>query len=224
MDSKGRDRGHLRSAGAAEINRCGRTCASCSERDALDGVGSGQDPVAYFAPAAQVSYETPPLPHQRCGAARSIVEPGKALSPRPGHRGHERSVRRHDARVRHVQRVWRRRPRLDAHSFVFQVIDDPILAVGTDNKLQFARPAHDGVGAQVTEAVIPRPRRGRGQFATRKASRVRSPTSAPAQRQVQARRPSPSRRGDGQTRDASQLRLAWPRAHAIRYGTSLAAH
>ena len=95
--------------------------------------------------------------------------------------------------IRHVQRIWGRRPRLDAHSVVFHVIDDPILAVGTDSQFQLARPAYDRVGAQLAEAVIPRPRRRRGQFAAGKAGRSRWPTSVPAQHQARARRISPFR-------------------------------
>ena len=122
--------------------------------------------------------------------------------------------------VRHVQRVWRRRPRLDAYSVVLHVIDDPILAVGTDGELQLAGPAHDRIGAQVAEAVIPRPAAPARLICRWGDPSSRWPTSARARRQVQARRISAFRRGDGQTRDASRPRLAWPRAHAPRCGTS----
>jgi hypothetical protein len=100
--------------------------------------------------------ENPTLRGERALRTCIAGNPSRTLSPGPGHRGKERSVRRYDARVRHVQCVWRRRPRLDAHSVVFHVIDDSTLAVGADGKLQFAGPAHDGIGARVTEAVIPR--------------------------------------------------------------------
>ena len=142
------------------------------------------------------------------------------LSPGPGHGRHERGIGRDDARVRHVQRVWRRRPRFDADAGVFHVIDDPIFAVGADGEFEFARPAHDRVGAQVAESSNPKASAPARSIRRSAGPSSRWPTSAPAQRRVQARRSSAFRRGGGQTRDASRPPPAWARAHAARCGTS----
>src|SRR5579862_6421185 len=83
---------------------------------------------------------TPPVRRRRAGESirRTPYNRTIAISPRddgqlppsPGHRRDQRSVGRDDPGIWHVQRVWGRRPRLDANSSVFHVIDDPIFAVG----------------------------------------------------------------------------------------------
>jgi hypothetical protein len=53
-----------------------------------------------------------------------------------------------NAQFRHVERVWRCRPRFDARAGLFHVIDDPIFAVGAEGEFEFARPADNGLRAQ----------------------------------------------------------------------------
>ena len=65
-----------------------------------------------------------------------------------------------------VQRK-RRRPSMSS--------TDPVCTVGANSKFEQAGPAHDGVGVEITEAVIPRMRRRRGQFTVWQAGGVVGP-------------------------------------------------